>query len=340
MHPRWSAGFVANPRMVPANLGWEGSTSATLASAVNRSFDPTVTWDDLADLRSRWRGPLIIKGVMRADDARPLRRARRGRDHRLQPRRTPTRRRGRAIEALPAIADAVGDRARALPRQRHPPRHRHRQGPRPRRPRRADRPGADVRARRGGRSRARGARSRSSRTNCAWRSPLPVTRARRSWERTPRASEFAEERAVRLMWCSRQRLGPPATSVACLWHVSVVGGARCRGCAAAGVPCSQRALAEVAVLGLPLRSRGRRVGVQSLRAFQRARGHCKVVGELRRVSRGRRRVGSLVCHHETKHEAPPGGFAVAPSMTPQPGGVHCGETYPTDGPNLKRTGRI
>ena len=23
-------------------------------------------------------------------------------------------------------------------------------------------------------------------------------------------------------------------------------------------------------------------------------------------------------------------------MTPQPGGVHCGETYPTDGPNLKR----
>ena len=23
-------------------------------------------------------------------------------------------------------------------------------------------------------------------------------------------------------------------------------------------------------------------------------------------------------------------------MTPQAGGVHCGETYPTDGPNLKR----
>src|SRR5918995_3018546 len=54
---------------------------------------------------------------------------------------------------------------------------------------------------------------------------------------------------MRLMWCSRRcrqvrprglsrrraGLGPPATSVACLWHVSVVGGARCRGCAAAGV---------------------------------------------------------------------------------------------------------
>ena len=37
-----------------------------------------------------------------------------------------------------------------------------------------------------------------------------------------------------LTWCSRQCLGPPATSVACLWHVSVAGGARCGGCAAAG----------------------------------------------------------------------------------------------------------
>src|SRR4051794_14992131 len=34
------------------------------------------------------------------------------------------------------------------------------------------------------------------------------------------------------MWCSRGCLGPPATSVACLWHVSVAGGAGRRGCAA------------------------------------------------------------------------------------------------------------
>ena len=40
---------------------------------------------------------------------------------------------------------------------------------------------------------------------------------------------------MRLMWCSRQCLGTPATSVACLWHVSVVGGARRSGCAAAEV---------------------------------------------------------------------------------------------------------
>src|SRR5690242_7977104 len=38
------------------------------------------------------------------------------------------------------------------------------------------------------------------------------------------------------MWCSRGCLGPPAISVACLWHASIAGGARRRGCAAAGVP--------------------------------------------------------------------------------------------------------
>src|SRR6187399_3220154 len=37
------------------------------------------------------------------------------------------------------------------------------------------------------------------------------------------------------MWCSRGCLGPPASSDACLWHVSLGGGARRRGCAAAGV---------------------------------------------------------------------------------------------------------
>src|SRR3954453_8259636 len=38
------------------------------------------------------------------------------------------------------------------------------------------------------------------------------------------------------MWCSRGCVAPPAISDACLWHVSIAGGARRRGCAAAGVP--------------------------------------------------------------------------------------------------------
>jgi L-lactate dehydrogenase (cytochrome) len=109
-HPRWSAGFVANPRMVPVNLGYKGSTSATLSSAVNRMFDPTVTWKDLDDLRARWNGPLVIKGVMRADDA--VRCVEHGADALVVSNHGGRQLDGAAasIEALPAIVDAVGDR--------------------------------------------------------------------------------------------------------------------------------------------------------------------------------------------------------------------------------------
>jgi isopentenyl diphosphate isomerase/L-lactate dehydrogenase-like FMN-dependent dehydrogenase len=109
-HPRWSAGFVARPRLTPGSLGWEGTTSATLAAAVNRSFDPAVTWDDLAALRARWNGPVIVKGVMRADDA--VRCAEAGVSAIVVSNHGGRQLDGAAatIEALPAIADAVGDR--------------------------------------------------------------------------------------------------------------------------------------------------------------------------------------------------------------------------------------
>ncbi len=34
------------------------------------NFDPSVSWSDLEYIRSRWRGPLIIKGILDAEDAR------------------------------------------------------------------------------------------------------------------------------------------------------------------------------------------------------------------------------------------------------------------------------
>jgi len=37
---------------------------------VDAQFDPSVTWADIAWLRGQWRGRLIIKGVLDADDAR------------------------------------------------------------------------------------------------------------------------------------------------------------------------------------------------------------------------------------------------------------------------------
>ena len=111
LHPRWSAGFVANPRMTPGNLGWQGSTSATLAASVNRAFSPRVTWDDLAALCARWKGPVLVKGVMRADDAALC--VEHGAAGVIVSNHGGRQLDGAAasIEALPAIVDAVGERA-------------------------------------------------------------------------------------------------------------------------------------------------------------------------------------------------------------------------------------
>ena len=37
---------------------------------IDAQFDPTVTWDDLAWLRERWSGRIVLKGLLDADDAR------------------------------------------------------------------------------------------------------------------------------------------------------------------------------------------------------------------------------------------------------------------------------
>ena len=37
---------------------------------IGANFDPSITWDDVAWVRSNWDGPLIIKGILEPDDAR------------------------------------------------------------------------------------------------------------------------------------------------------------------------------------------------------------------------------------------------------------------------------
>jgi L-lactate dehydrogenase (cytochrome) len=78
------------------------------------NFDPTVTWDDLAWVRARWKGPLIIKGVLDADDARRV--CDLGADGLVV-----SNHGGRQLDgvlssarALPAIAEAVDRRIRIL----------------------------------------------------------------------------------------------------------------------------------------------------------------------------------------------------------------------------------
>jgi L-lactate dehydrogenase (cytochrome) len=47
-----------------------GAVLADLMGWVGRNFDASVTWKDVEWVRSRWEGPLVIKGVLDAGDAR------------------------------------------------------------------------------------------------------------------------------------------------------------------------------------------------------------------------------------------------------------------------------
>ena len=78
------------------------------------NFDPSVTWKDLDAIRARWKGPLIIKGILDPDDARAA--ADLGADGIIV-----SNHGGRQLDgvlssahALPPIADAVGDRLTVL----------------------------------------------------------------------------------------------------------------------------------------------------------------------------------------------------------------------------------
>jgi L-lactate dehydrogenase (cytochrome) len=44
--------------------------TASLAQWIGTQFDASVTWKDLEQVRKRWKGKLVIKGVMDPDDAR------------------------------------------------------------------------------------------------------------------------------------------------------------------------------------------------------------------------------------------------------------------------------
>ncbi|MEG3082987.1 FMN-dependent L-lactate dehydrogenase LldD [Sphingomonas sp. PB2P12] len=84
-------------------MGWLGA-----------NFDPSIQWRDLDWIRSAWDGPLIIKGILDPDDARAA--ADVGADGIVV-----SNHGGRQLDgvlstarALPAIADAVGDRLTVL----------------------------------------------------------------------------------------------------------------------------------------------------------------------------------------------------------------------------------
>src|SRR6185369_7587168 len=81
---------------------------------MRNNFDPSIGWRDLDFIRSEWRGPLVIKGLLDPEDARQA--AQLGADGIIV-----SNHGGRQLDgvlssarALPAIAQAVGDRLTVL----------------------------------------------------------------------------------------------------------------------------------------------------------------------------------------------------------------------------------
>lgn len=74
LRPSWSIPALFGKRFEFANLAHRSESlrgkSSSLQDYVNSQFDRSLTWRDVEWLAARWRGPLAIKGIMRADDAR------------------------------------------------------------------------------------------------------------------------------------------------------------------------------------------------------------------------------------------------------------------------------
>ena len=72
--PGWSIAALHQRDFQLANVGHRpelaGSGAVRLIDYIQQQFDRGVTWEDVAWLRGLWDGPLVVKGVQTAEDAR------------------------------------------------------------------------------------------------------------------------------------------------------------------------------------------------------------------------------------------------------------------------------
>jgi len=70
--PAWALRVLCGKRRTFGNLVGLGRPAGltTLSEWIASQFDPSVTWQDVAWVRSLWPGKLIIKGILDAEDAR------------------------------------------------------------------------------------------------------------------------------------------------------------------------------------------------------------------------------------------------------------------------------
>ncbi len=115
-HWAWNVGVHGRPHQLGNVAPVLGNSTGLedFFAWMRNNFDPTVTWRDLEAVRADWAGPLILKGILDVEDAREA--AALGADGLVV-----SNHGGRQLDgvpstarALPAIAEAVGDRLTVL----------------------------------------------------------------------------------------------------------------------------------------------------------------------------------------------------------------------------------
>ncbi|MBZ7295681.1 FMN-dependent L-lactate dehydrogenase LldD [Klebsiella variicola] len=112
-HPRWAmnVGLAGRPLSFGNIEAYTGHkmTMDDYMGFISNNFDPSIAWHDLEWIRDSWKGKLIIKGILDADDARNA--VRLGADGIVV-----SNHGGRQLDgaiptarALPRVVDAVGD---------------------------------------------------------------------------------------------------------------------------------------------------------------------------------------------------------------------------------------
>lgn len=115
--PAWALNVMTGRRRSFGNLEGQikgADTLLTLAQWIAGQFDPTLSWDDIAWVKERWGGKLILKGILDVEDAKIA--ASTGADAIVV-----SNHGGRQLDgtvssarALPEIVQAVGDRTEVL----------------------------------------------------------------------------------------------------------------------------------------------------------------------------------------------------------------------------------
>ncbi|MCZ8182044.1 MAG: alpha-hydroxy acid oxidase [Beijerinckiaceae bacterium] len=110
--PGWCFGMLGTKRRTFGNIVGHAkgvSDMSQLASWTNEQFDPALSWDDVAWIKERWGGKLILKGILDAEDAKMA--AKTGADAIIVSNHGGRQLDGAlsSIAMLPRIVDAVGD---------------------------------------------------------------------------------------------------------------------------------------------------------------------------------------------------------------------------------------